>query len=119
MKNKNIYNYSLIDSEKIVVFISEEYFFPDFVETIEFIEVQAFYSIVRKVFLDFSKCKFLHGIGMSLETQLYFEKSKSDNKLVYWIGNNNIHAVVRILAESHYDSSDIIPYYSTIEEVLR
>lgn len=115
--DSNIYRYSLINGNSITVFVPEEYFYPYFNETIEYIEKQFFYRNIRNIYLDFRHCKLLHSIGMSLETQLYFEKAKSNYKSVYWIGNKEMYSIIEELSKGEISTSDIMPYYSTIEEI--
>jgi|GEM_PF-3620115 len=115
--NNDIYKYSVRKSA-LIIYVPEEYFFPDFISTTEFLEEQDFYSEVDKVILDFQQCKLLHGIGMSLEVQNYYERAKLLDKEVLWIGNESMHKVIGILLGSDCKSVNVIPYFPTLSGIV-
>ncbi len=117
MSKETIYDYSFLEAESLNILIPEEYFFPDFMVTIEFLEKQSFYGNVRNVILDFRNCKYLHGIGMGLEIQQFFIESKSKCKHIYWLGNFNLYKITQRLSEFEYKPEEIIPYFSSINDI--
>jgi len=112
----NVYKYSIL-AGILIVFIPEEYFFPDFISTTAFLEKQGFYNDIEKVILDFQHCKSLHGIGMGLEVQSYYESAKAVNKKVFWVGNKGMHEIIVIMLGPDCSSTDIIPYLPTMPDL--
>ncbi|MBO2030874.1 hypothetical protein J4D99_05670 [Siccationidurans ginsengisoli] len=112
----HVYKYSVLASV-LLVFIPEEYFFPDFISTTEFLEKQSFYNDIKNVILDFQQCKLLHGLGMGLEVQSYYESAKAVNKKVFWVGNKGMHEIIIMMLEPDYSSTDIIPYLPSVPDL--
>jgi hypothetical protein len=112
----HVYKYSIL-AGVLVVFIPEEYFFPDFISTTEFLEKQGFYNDIENVILDFQHCKSLHGIGMGLEVQSYYESAKVANKKVFWVGNKGMYEIIIVLLGSDYNSTSVIPYLPSVPDL--
>jgi len=112
----HVYKYSVL-AGVLIVFVPEEYLFPDFISTTEFFEKQGFYNDIKNVILDFQHCKSLHGLGMGLEVQSYYESAKAVNKKVFWVGNKDMYEIVIILLGSDCSSTDIIPYLPSVPDL--
>jgi hypothetical protein len=112
----HVYKYSVL-AGVLIVFIPEEYLFPDFISTTKFLENQDFYNDIKNVILDFQQCKLLHGLGMGLEVQSYYESAKAVNKKVFWVGNKGMHEIIIIMLGSDYNLTDIIPYLPSIPDL--
>ncbi|TGE23144.1 hypothetical protein [Hymenobacter metallicola] len=90
------------------IVIPKEYFFPCFNLAVEALTQSPDYQAAHTILLDFTECHSLHGIGMSLETQLFYEQAKAHRKSVYWVGNPSMYNIVVMLNTA--TSSETLPY---------
>ncbi|MCA8831212.1 MULTISPECIES: hypothetical protein [Hymenobacter] len=108
MTNK-LYPY-LSSNDVVHIRIPNEYFFPAFVLTVEELMKSPIYQTAHTILLDFTECYSLHGIGIGLETQLFYEQAKTHEKSVYWIGQPAIYSMVAKLNEGINTGSETLPY---------
>ncbi|MBX0292891.1 hypothetical protein K3G63_20785 [Hymenobacter sp. HSC-4F20] len=98
------------DSNVVRIRILKEYFFPTFVLTVDELIRSPIYQTTHTILLDFTECYSVHGIGMSLETQLFYEQAKAQGKSVYWVGQLAMYNIVASLNEGSNTGSETLPY---------
>ena len=110
--NTNIYKY-YFNNNTIHIYFPFEYYFPDFISTIENLQRANFYTKAENIILDLRECKSLHGIGMGTEIQEFYSSSKNENKNVCWLGNSDMYNILEMMTWSLEE--EVIPYCASIE----
>lgn len=106
IKNK-LYPIQLYKST-LCVYITKEYHLATFVLTVDYLIKSTIYQKSNNIIIDFTDCQDIHGTGMGLEIQLFYEKAKENSKKVYWSGNYDIYKITYLLNE--YGNTETVPY---------
>lgn len=106
-----MYQYQL-ENRVLRIFIPEEYFFPVFTETAEYLVNTDAYRAAEQIIVDFTDCRYMHGTGMGLEVQLFYQQAKEEGKAVYWVGCKSLYDVLCIITEGN--SCPVLPYRHSI-----
>lgn len=102
-----MYHYQL-ENRALRIVIPEEYFFPVFTETAEYLFNTDDYRNAERIIVDFTNCQYMHGIGMGGEVQLFYQQAKEEGKSVYWLGNRSLYDVLCMINDGN--DCPVLPY---------